>query len=82
MDKIQAKIDHSNKGMRGQIQVARDQFKKEIRDTEKKSLEMKETINQFKNSIDSITIRLDHLEDRTSGNEDKYTILKIKLTSQ
>ena len=36
---------------------------------------MKETINQTKNSIESITNRIDHLEDRTSGNEDKiYTL--------
>ena len=31
---------------------------------------MKETINQIKNSIENNASRLDHLEDRTSGNED------------
>uniref|UniRef100_A0A8D2D5Q9 Ran-specific GTPase-activating protein n=1 Tax=Sciurus vulgaris TaxID=55149 RepID=A0A8D2D5Q9_SCIVU len=32
---------------------------------------MEETINQIKNSVESITKKLDHLGDRTSDNEDK-----------
>ena len=40
---------------------------------------MKETINQIKNSMESITKRLDHLEDRTSDNEDKIFNLENKV---
>ena len=40
---------------------------------------MKETINQIKNSMKSTTKRLDHLEDRTSDNEDKIFNLENKV---
>ena len=40
---------------------------------------MKETINQIKNSMGSITNRLELLEDRTSDNKDKIYTLENKV---
>ena len=60
-----------NDDVREQIQVAKDHFNKERFWKQTEILEIKETINQIKNSIEGITNRLDHLEDRTSGNVDK-----------
>lgn len=33
--------------------------------------DMKNTINQIKNSVESLTEKMDHMEDRLSGYEDK-----------
>ena len=60
------------------IQEVKGHFNKEseiIKRNQAEILVMKETINQIKNSMESITNRLDHMEDRTLVNEDKiYTL--------
>ena len=43
---------------------------------------MKDTINQIKNSIESITNRLEYPEDRTSALKTKYLILKTKFSRE
>ena len=40
---------------------------------------MKETINQIKNSTESITNKIEHLEDRTSDTEEKIFNLENKV---
>ena len=43
---------------------------------------MKETINQIKNAMESITNGLDHLEHRTSDSEDKIFNLENKVAQK
>ena len=69
-------------GIGEKIQEAKAYFNKEaeiIKRNEAEILEMKEIMNQIKNSMENIINRLDHLEDGTSDNEDKIYTLENKV---
>ena len=68
--------------IREKIKEVKDHFNKEaeiIKRNQTEILEMKETINQIKNSMESITNRL---ERQPQTMKKKYTLLKIKLTEK
>uniref|UniRef100_A0A8C5ZK79 L1 transposable element RRM domain-containing protein n=2 Tax=Marmota marmota marmota TaxID=9994 RepID=A0A8C5ZK79_MARMA len=76
--------DHFNNELHKQIQEAKDQLYREIEVIKNKQteiLEMQEAINQLKNSIENTTSRVEHLEDRTSDNEDKVFQLEKNIDS-
>ncbi len=65
------------------LQEMKDHFCKDILEVLRRNkdeiIEGKESLNQLKSSMESITHRQDHLEDRTSGNEDKIYNLENKV---
>ncbi|KAG3264839.1 hypothetical protein H1C71_001160, partial [Ictidomys tridecemlineatus] len=74
--------DHIDKELHKQIQEVKDHFHREIEEIKNKQieiLEMQEAINQLKNSIENTTSRVDHLEDRTSDNEDRVFQLEKNI---
>ena len=84
-EQMQALNDHNNQLVKEQIQEARDDFNKELEILKRKQseiLEMKETINQVKNSIENITNIENTWKTEPQKLKTKYLILKTKLTKQ
>ena len=66
-EQMQALNDHTAQQLKEQMWEANEHFNKDLEILKKNQteiLEMKETINQIKNSMESNTNRLDHLEDK------------------